>query len=157
MRMTAVPSSRCSLLDEVEDLRLDGDVERRGRLVGDQHLGIAGERHGDHGALAHAARELVGILLDALLGLGDADQLQHLDGPRQRAPVRHLLVQDQRLADLPADGHDRVERGHRLLEDHGDVVAADLAHGRLVEADEVAPVELDGAADDAAGRRRPAA
>ena len=27
---------------QVEDLRLDGDVERRGRLVGDQHLRIAG-------------------------------------------------------------------------------------------------------------------
>src|SRR6185295_4087771 len=64
---------------------------------------------------------------------------------------RHLLMQHQRLADLPADGHHRVERGHRLLEDHGDVVAADLAHLRLVESDEVATVELHRAADDAAG------
>ena len=29
------------LAHQVEDLRLDGDVERRGRLVGDQQLGIA--------------------------------------------------------------------------------------------------------------------
>jgi hypothetical protein len=29
------------LAHQLEDLRLDGDVERRGRLVGDQHLGIA--------------------------------------------------------------------------------------------------------------------
>jgi hypothetical protein len=40
---------------EVEDLGLDGHVERRGRLVGDEELRIAGQRHGDHDALAHAA------------------------------------------------------------------------------------------------------
>ena len=45
--------------EEVEDLRLDGDVERRGRLVGDQELRVAGDRHGDHHALAHAAGKLV--------------------------------------------------------------------------------------------------
>ena len=31
------------LAEQVEDLRLDGDVERGGRLVGDQQLGIAGQ------------------------------------------------------------------------------------------------------------------
>ena len=45
--------------DQVEDLRLDGDVERGGRLVGDQQLRFAGERHRDQHALAHAARHLV--------------------------------------------------------------------------------------------------
>ena len=44
---------------QVEDLRLDGDVERGGRLVGDQELRVAGDGHGDHHALAHAARHLV--------------------------------------------------------------------------------------------------
>jgi hypothetical protein len=37
-------------------------------------------------------------------------------------------VQAQRLGDLVADGEHRVERGHRLLEDHRDAVAADRAH-----------------------------
>ncbi len=40
---------------DVEDLRLNGHVERGGRLVGDQQLWAAGKRHGDHHALAHAA------------------------------------------------------------------------------------------------------
>ena len=57
------------LAHQVEDLRLDGDVERGGRLVGDQHLGIARQRHGDHHALAHAAGELVRIGVGALLRL----------------------------------------------------------------------------------------
>ncbi len=57
---------------QVEDLRLDGDVERGGRLVGDQQPRAAGQRHGDHGALAHAAGQLVRIVVDPLLGRGDA-------------------------------------------------------------------------------------
>ena len=58
-------------------------------------------------------------------GVGDADQRQHLDGARLGVARRQALVQPQRLADLAADGQHRVQAGHRLLEDHADVVAAD--------------------------------
>ncbi|MDT4885592.1 hypothetical protein FQZ97_1218410 [compost metagenome] len=44
-----------------QDLRLDGDVKRGSRLVGDQDVGVVGKRHGDHHALALAARQLVRI------------------------------------------------------------------------------------------------
>ena len=76
----AMPSRFCRSAQQVEDLRLDGDVERRGRLVGDQQRGLAGQRHGDHDALAHAARQAVRIVVDALGRRGDAHQLEHLDG-----------------------------------------------------------------------------
>ena len=58
---------------QLQDLRLDRDVKRRGRLVGDQELWIAGERHGDHHALAHAAGELMRIFAHAPRRLRDAD------------------------------------------------------------------------------------
>ena len=61
MRMIAMPVSSRSIAQQLEDLRLDGDVERGGRLVGDEQLRLAGQRHRDHHALAHAARELVRI------------------------------------------------------------------------------------------------
>ena len=65
--------------EQLQDLRLDGDVERGGRLVGDQQLRPAGQRHRDHDALAHAAGELVRIFQRAPLRLGDPHQAQHLD------------------------------------------------------------------------------
>ena len=64
---------------QVEDLGLDGDVERRGRLVGDQQRRLAGQRHGDHHALAHAAGHVVRKVVDALRGGGDPHQIEHLD------------------------------------------------------------------------------
>ena len=70
------------VLHQFEDLRLDGDVERGGRLVGDDELRIAGEPDRDHHALAHAAGELMRILLEPPLGVGDADELQQLDRAR---------------------------------------------------------------------------
>ncbi len=72
------------LADDVDDLRLDGDVQRRGGLVGDEDVGVAADGHGDHGALAHAAGELERVLVDALLGVGDADPVEQLRRPSAR-------------------------------------------------------------------------
>jgi len=38
------------------------------------------------------------------------------------------MVGREPFGDLGTDGHRRVERGHRLLEDHGDAAAAMAAH-----------------------------
>ncbi len=70
------------LAQEVDDLRLQRHVERGRRLVGDEQVGIHEERHGDGDALAHPAGELVRVVIDALLRVGDADPAQHLDGAR---------------------------------------------------------------------------
>ena len=70
----AVPGLQAD--QQIEDLLLDRHVERGGRLVGDQQLGIAGDRHGDHDALALAARHLVRVGFQPLLRLGNADRLE---------------------------------------------------------------------------------
>ena len=67
------------LLHKLDDLRLDCDVEGSRGLIGDEYVWVAGERHGDHDALAHATRELVWVVLDALLGVGYAHHAQQLD------------------------------------------------------------------------------
>ena len=70
---------------QLQDLRLDGDVERRRRLVGDQQRRPADQRHGDHGALAHAARQLERIHVVGALRIGEADQAEHLLGALARS------------------------------------------------------------------------
>ena len=75
---------------EVEDLGLDRDVEGGGRLVGDEQLGLAGQRHGDHDALRHAAGELVRERLDAPLRIGDADHARAAPSARRRASRRFM-------------------------------------------------------------------
>ena len=128
MSTSAMPRSRCRSTQQVEDLRLDGHVERRGRLVGDQQLRVAGDRHGDHHPLAHAARHLVREGAEPLLRRRDADLAQQLDRRARRAARGPAAEMDaQRLVDLEADREAGVEAGHRLLEDHRHVLADDLA------------------------------
>jgi hypothetical protein len=53
----------------------------------------------------------------------------------------------QVLLDLQAHWQDRIERRHRLLEDHGDLGAAHLAQLAFRHRQEVAPPPFDVAAD----------
>ena len=79
MMIIAISCSSRRSLEQVEDLGLDRHVERGRRLVGDQQLRVAGERDGDHHALAHAAGELVRVVVEAPCGVRDADLLEQLD------------------------------------------------------------------------------
>ena len=56
------------------------DVERRRRLVGEEQCRVVRECKGDHLALLLTAGELVGVVVDALLGVGDLDERQQFDG-----------------------------------------------------------------------------
>jgi hypothetical protein len=111
------------LLEQVEDLRLGGDVERGGRLVGDQQPRASARCHGDADALALAAGQLVRIARRA--ETPRADRPGRASRGRWRAPPGGWPARGcTRFGHLVADGLHRVERGHRLLEDHADVAAA---------------------------------
>ena len=76
---------RAQLSEQFEDLRLNGDVERRGGLVGNQQLGTVHDGHGDHYPLPHAAGKLVRIIAGASVGFGDGDVIHGLNGKSCRA------------------------------------------------------------------------
>jgi len=132
--------------DQVEDLALDGDVEGRGRLVGQQDVGVAGQGDGDHHPLALAARHLVRIGIDARRRVGDADAVEQAQGFLARRGAAEAPMQHQRLGDLAADGMHRVQAGHRLLEDHRDAIAANAAEIAFAHGHQVLAVEAHRAA-----------
>ena len=125
-------------LHQLQDLSLDRHVERGRRLVGDQERGIARESHGDHHALPHPARELMRVVVGAAARIRDPDLAQKLDRPHLGGPRAHPLVLAQLLGDLPADPVDRRQRGHRILEDHRDLLAPDGPHLTLRELHQIA-------------------
>ena len=94
--------------EQVEDLRLDGYIERADRLVRDEQLGLERERAGDGHALALATRQLARAALR--IGAGEPDRVQQLldECPRARAAV-HQPVDPGRLGDRVPDGDQRVE------------------------------------------------
>ena len=143
---------RAHLPEEVENLRLNRDVERRRRLVCDHQRGPAGQGEGDQHALPHAAGELVRVVVHSRGGVRNPDRLEQLDRPAVGVAPRHTAVDEQCFANLIADREDRVERRHRLLEDERDLGAPDVAHLALGQRQQLAPLEGHRAADDPAGR-----
>ena len=83
IQISAVPDSRAKRLHLGEDLRLDGDVERGGRLVGDQEQRPVQQRNRDRDPLAHAAGELVRIGVQPLVA---ATRCRRPRARRARAP-----------------------------------------------------------------------
>ena len=65
---------------QIEDLRLHGDIERRGRLVADDELGFGRQRAGDRDALPLAAGKFMRIF-PAVVGM-QADQVQQFADAR---------------------------------------------------------------------------
>ena len=83
-----MPPLRPEPRQQLQDLRLDGDVERGGRFVGDQQRRVVGERHRDHHALALAAGELMRKRLQPVLGIGEAGLAESVDHALAQAVQR---------------------------------------------------------------------
>ena len=109
--------SRLQIDEQVDDLRLDRDVERGERLVGDDEARLDGERARDADALALAAGELVRIARrDLGAQADDVEQLARRALSRRRGVAE--AVDDERLVEDGADGHARIERRVGILKDH---------------------------------------
>ena len=134
-------------LEQPQDLRLHRDIQRGGRLIGDQQVRLAGQRDGDHHALTLATGQLMGIAVDTSRRLRDADLLEQFQRLVAGRAALEVTMQCQYLDDLAPDAVQRVERGHRLLEDGGDAVAAQLAHAPRRGTQQVFAAQADGALD----------
>jgi hypothetical protein len=134
---------RDEVAQEVEDLRLQHHVERRRRFVGDQQLGLQRAGDGDDDALALAAGQFVRIARQREFRFGQADAVEHFSRPVFGLGAAGLGVPAYAFGNLFADGLDRIERRHRLLEHHADVVAAQRAHLVLGCREDVDAVECD--------------
>ncbi len=122
-RETQPVPERHQLLDY---LPLGDDVECSGRLVHDQDLGVKRDRHRDHDALPHPARQLVRVAAQAVSG--DADLLEQFPGPGPPGgPVKIGAVCLEDVGELGADRHHRVECVHGALHHHGQMVPAQTA------------------------------
>ncbi len=113
------------LVENIQHLQLHRDVECRCRLVGDQELRAADQHHGDHDALTHATGNLVRIEIEDTFGIADLHRFEHVERTLLRLGIADPLMGLQRFDDLAPDGHDRIERIFRILQDHRDPLTAD--------------------------------
>ena len=143
------PALALQVLEQGQDLCLDGDVQRGGRLVGDEEVRLGRQRHRDHDPLLLAAGQPERVLVDAAFGFGDAHAAQPVHRLLARGRAAQRRVGLDRLDDLVADLHHRIQAGPRLLEDHPDASAAHVAHAGFAQVEQVLAIELEPAGGDA--------
>ena len=119
--------------EEIQDVGRGRRVERRGRFVEQEQLGLAGEGEGDHRALILAARHLVRILPGHQRCIRQAHHREQALRLRCNPGRRDGPVTQQHLPNVFAEGEGGVERGTGVLEDHRDPVAANRGQPALVQ------------------------
>src|SRR5262249_7235301 len=95
-------------LQKREDLSLDRYIERCRRLVGDQEIGLAGDRDRNHRALLHASTELMGEQAHLFGSSWDLDLLEKLDCALSGGGAPEATMNVKHLGDLIADADCRV-------------------------------------------------
>ena len=134
---------RGAFFQEAQDLRLHRNVQRRGGLVGDDQLRAAGERHRDHHPLAHAAGEFVRISVEGALRVRNLHVSEQIDAEFARFFLGNLLMAQDHVEHLFAHAQDRVQGGHRLLENHRHFAAAHPLQFHVAHLEDVAVEDVD--------------
>ena len=92
------------------------------------------------------------VFIEAAFRGGDAHTVERGDGAGFQHQVAGIAVVGAHgFHDLVAHGEDRVQAGHRFLEDHRDAAAAQGAHFGIWQGEQILAVEHDAAGGDAAG------
>ncbi len=150
---TARSSFSRSSLQQFDDLRLIGHVERRRRLVGDEQARVAAQGHGDHHPLAHPTRELVRVGRRAAArdrGCARSRAARRRGpAPRSGSPSRG----GDRLDQLVPDGEGRIEAGQRVLKTIAMSRPRIRRSSSKSASSRFSPVEADGTPDDVRRRR----
>ena len=109
MNKTAIPRSALKRCSSLMICAWDRDIQCGCRFVSDEELRSIGQCHCDHGSLRHPATELVGILAQAALRVGNPHALQQIQGALPGSAATYVVVFEDRFLDLEADGEHGIE------------------------------------------------
>ena len=112
-------------VNHIQYLCLNGHVKSRRWLVRNQKLRVAGQCNRDHNPLFHTTGELMRIFSKPIMR--NANLFQHL----LRMffcirPAHARIVMFNHFHDLLSDRHNRIQRSHRVLKNHGNFFSTHL-------------------------------
>ena len=113
-----------NLVEHVENACLHRNVERSGGLIGNEEVRLRNQRCRDHGALAHAPRELVREACRLPTRVRQPNPSEGLDHTLPGLGTRCDSMHGKNLGELTADRQVWIQRERRVLEDHRDVSGA---------------------------------
>ena len=146
MNAMARPRSRVRVFKKIERLRLRRHVEAGDDLVGEHEVRLEQRGAGDADALALPAGKLVRRPVET--GERQRDAIEERPHPALGVGmIARDTMKEERLDEDSPDRVARVERGHRVLENHLHA-PPERPHLRLRQLRDVLPVEGDPASVD---------
>jgi hypothetical protein len=97
------------LAQQIEILRLDGQIEAGGRFIGNQQTRLARHGNGADDALPHAPRHFMRKLFDPGFRRCNAHRFQQCDCAAPGGGTRDIFMHADRLGDLIAHRKQRIE------------------------------------------------
>ena len=148
------PFPLLQVIQQIKNLGLNGYIKSGRRFISYQKFRFAAYRHCYHNPLSHPARHLVRILTHTLLWVGYANLSKHLDRIRPGLTRVFALMKPDCLDDLVAHRIDRIKTGHRLLENHSNLIAANTAHPLFAKLKQISFAENNLTCNNLPRRRR---
>ena len=117
------------IVEQIENLRLNGNVERRRRLVRDDKARLASKRHCNHNTLAHTTRQFMRVRRIYSFRHSDTNEVEHFNRTLLCKLCRCARnVQKGYFVKLITDGEYGIQRGHGFLEYHRHLTTSQLIH-----------------------------
>ena len=129
---------------QVQHLRLNGNIKPAGGIIRDHELGRTHERDRHHNTLRHAARKLMGIRLEATGRVRYLHRVQHVH--------RHLVsfiplnaeMSARDVRNLSTDRYQRIKFAPRIRNDHGNILATNGPQLFFRQGTQVLAIKLNG-------------
>src|SRR5882724_2159104 len=131
------------LLQEIDDLRLNRNIQRGDWLVADNKFRVHGQGARDTDALALPAAKLVGVTV--VMILAEAHRMEQFIDAVALSSTLGKFVNFQTFADDIADAHPRIQRGIGILKNDLHLPPR-IAEFALGQSQQVFPLEIDLAA-----------
>ena len=136
---------------QTQNLSLHGNVQCRGRFIGDKQAGLAAQGDGNHRSLQHATAQLMRVGRHDEFGVRQFDTFEPCNRLCLGFRTGNIGMGQNGFNKLVANGEHRVKGMHRFLEDEPDIGTSHLAHLLDIQGQQITPFEQHFAGFDAAG------
>ena len=127
----------------MQNLPLDGNIQCSGRFIGNDQIWFVQKRDRDRDSLPHSSGKLMGIGPQSFIGRCDADFSQGIPCQFPGCNFSQILMRLNGLNHLGINPQHGVERHHRILENHCQLVSTDLSHFFFRKFEQISSLEKD--------------
>ena len=117
----------------IQNLCLNRYIQRSRRLICDQQLRITYQSHCNHDTLTHTTGKLVRIAFHDFFRSRNTNQFYHFQSFCSCFFFCCICMEKNTFHDLMSDFEYRIQRSHRLLEDHCNIFSVDMLHFALAQ------------------------